>query len=74
MKDKNAMHRKILRLVLPIAFQQFMLALVGACDALMLGKLHQNICTLRLCISGIIVGSALLSRSARAYPSEKTQS
>lgn len=42
MKDKNAMHRKILRLVLPIAFQQFMLALVGACDALMLGKLHQN--------------------------------
>lgn len=27
---------------MPIAFQQFMLALVGACDALMLGKLNQD--------------------------------
>ncbi len=30
------------RLVLPITFQQFMLALVGASDALMLGRLNQD--------------------------------
>ncbi|MDO4260879.1 MAG: MATE family efflux transporter [Eubacteriales bacterium] len=34
--------RKLLRLVLPIAFQQFMLALVSASDALMLGALMQE--------------------------------
>lgn len=34
--------KKSIRLVLPIAFQQFMLALVSACDAIMLGKLNQN--------------------------------
>ncbi len=34
--------RKMISLVLPIAFQQFMLALVGALDALMLGAIHQD--------------------------------
>lgn len=34
--------RKLTSLVLPIAFQQFMLALVGASDALMLGMLTQD--------------------------------
>ncbi len=34
--------RKLLSVVLPIAFQQFMLALVSATDALMLGKLTQD--------------------------------
>ncbi len=33
---------KLLSIVLPVAFQQFMLALVGASDALMLGKLTQD--------------------------------
>ncbi len=33
---------KLLSIVLPIAFQQFMLALVSAIDALMLGKLTQD--------------------------------
>lgn len=33
---------RILRFALPIAVQQFMLALVSACDALMLGGLSQN--------------------------------
>lgn len=33
---------KLLTIVLPIAFQQFMLALVSASDALMLGKLTQD--------------------------------
>lgn len=33
---------KIIRLVAPIAFQQFMLALVGASDAVMLGRLNQD--------------------------------
>ena len=39
---KTELHNKILSLVLPIAFSQFMLTLVSACDALMLGKLAQN--------------------------------
>ncbi|MDO4381081.1 MAG: MATE family efflux transporter [Clostridia bacterium] len=34
--------KKLVTLVLPIAFQQFMLALVSACDALMLGALTQD--------------------------------
>ena len=42
MRKSNDLHKKIVHLVIPIAFQQFMFALVGACDALMLGKLHQN--------------------------------
>ena len=33
---------KLLSIVLPVAFQQFMLALVSASDALMLGKLTQD--------------------------------
>ncbi len=33
---------KILKLALPITAQQFMLALVSACDAFMLGGLNQN--------------------------------
>ncbi|MCM1243100.1 MAG: MATE family efflux transporter, partial [Roseburia sp.] len=41
-KSKNPLYQKLFHLVLPIAFQQFMLALVGASDALMLGRLHQN--------------------------------
>ena len=32
----------MLRLILPIAFQQFMLALVSACDVVMLGRLSQT--------------------------------
>ena len=39
---KTELHNKIVSLVLPIAFSQFMLTLVSACDALMLGKLAQN--------------------------------
>lgn len=35
-------NKKLLYLVLPIAFQQFMLALVSASDAVMLGRLSQN--------------------------------
>lgn len=42
MKDTETLYKKIIRLVLPISFQQFILALVGACDAVMLGKLSQN--------------------------------
>lgn len=34
--------KEMFRLALPIAFQQFMIALVGASDAVMLGKLSQN--------------------------------
>lgn len=36
-------YNKLLVLVLPIAFQQFMLALVSASDALMLGSIDQNL-------------------------------
>lgn len=39
---KRSLRKEIVRLALPIALQQFMTALVGACDAIMLGKLSQN--------------------------------
>jgi Na+-driven multidrug efflux pump len=42
MKNTDTLYKKMFCLVLPIAFQQFMLALVSACDAIMLGKLNQN--------------------------------
>lgn len=44
MKNKKdpAFTRKLISLVLPIAFQQFMLALVSASDALMLGVISQD--------------------------------
>ncbi|MBD5509495.1 MAG: MATE family efflux transporter [Lachnospiraceae bacterium] len=42
MAEKENLYNKMLRLVLPISFQQLMLALVGASDAIMLGKLDQN--------------------------------
>lgn len=38
----NEFTNKILKLALPITAQQFMLALVSACDAFMLGRLNQN--------------------------------
>ncbi|MCM1123627.1 MAG: MATE family efflux transporter [Eubacterium sp.] len=42
MNTAETLQKKMIRLVLPIAFQQFMLALVGASDAVMLGRLNQN--------------------------------
>lgn len=39
---KQSLRKEIVRLALPIALQQFMTALVGACDAIMLGKLSQD--------------------------------
>lgn len=39
---KRGLRKEIVRLALPIALQQFMTALVGACDAIMLGKLSQD--------------------------------
>lgn len=39
---KDTLLQKLITLVLPIAFQQFMLALVNASDAIMLGKLNQD--------------------------------
>ena len=41
-KQSNDFNKKLLSLVLPIAFQQFMLALVSASDAFMLGMLTQD--------------------------------
>ena len=38
----KAFNRKLLSLALPIAFQNLMLALVAAADALMLGRFNQN--------------------------------
>ena len=38
----RSLRKEIVRLALPIALQQFMTALVGACDAIMLGKLSQD--------------------------------
>lgn len=42
MSNKSEFSKKLFKLVLPIAFEQFMLSLVSACDALMLGKLSQE--------------------------------
>ena len=42
MSKQNDFIKKLMTLVLPIAFQQFMLALVSASDALMLGALSQD--------------------------------
>ena len=42
MKETDILKQKMIRLVFPIAFQQFMIALVGASDAVMLGRLSQN--------------------------------
>ena len=39
---KRSLRKEIVRLALPIALQQFMTALVGVCDAIMLGKLSQD--------------------------------
>ena len=39
---KRSLRKEIVRLALPIALQQFMTALVGSCDAIMLGKLSQD--------------------------------
>lgn len=39
---KRSLRKEIVKLALPIALQQFMTALVGACDAIMLGKLSQD--------------------------------
>ena len=39
---KRSLRKEIVRLAFPIALQQFMTALVGACDAVMLGKLSQD--------------------------------
>ena len=39
---RDGFFAKLLTLVFPIAFQQFMLASVSASDALMLGKLAQD--------------------------------
>ena len=39
---KRSLRKEIVRLAFPIALQQFMTALVGACDAIILGKLSQD--------------------------------
>ena len=41
-RDDTMFYVKLRRLVLPLAFQQFMLAAVSASDALMLGVLSQD--------------------------------
>lgn len=41
--DKREFRRKLTSLVLPITFQQFMLAVVSASDALMVGVIGQDL-------------------------------
>ena len=40
--QKKEFYRKLIRLVMPMAFQQLMLALVGVSDAIMMGFLNQD--------------------------------
>ena len=42
MNKDNPLRSKMISLVIPIAFQQLMLALVSASDAVMLGFVNQN--------------------------------
>lgn len=49
---KRSLRKEIVRLALPIALQQFMTALVGACDAIMLGKLKVKSGCHVSCITG----------------------
>lgn len=42
MDDRREFHRRLFKLILPITFQQIMLGLVSASDALMLGALSQD--------------------------------
>lgn len=42
MEDKKTLFKEIWHLALPVAFSQFMIALVSACDAVMLGRLDQD--------------------------------
>ena len=41
--DRRIFRKKLMTLVLPIAFQQFMLAVVSASDALMVGTIEQDL-------------------------------
>lgn len=63
---------KLTSLVLPIAFQQFMLALVSASDAVMLGKINQNFMSavslagqiqfvLNLFLAAMTIGTSILA-------------
>ena len=40
-EEKSAFYRRVVQIAAPIAFQSLMLALVAACDALMLGRIAQ---------------------------------
>lgn len=42
MKTSDSLQKEIIKLALPIAFGQFMTALVGASDAIMLGRMEQD--------------------------------
>ena len=50
--NNDIFRKKLVRLVLPIAFQQFMLAIVSASDALMLGKVEQE------SLAAVVIGRA----------------
>ncbi len=55
MKDGNTLGKEITRLTLPMAFQQFMPALVGASDAVMLGQLDQNAMSALFFVSPVLL-------------------
>lgn len=80
---KDALLKKLITLVLPIAFQQFMLALVSASDAVMLGKLNQDSLSaaslagqvsfvLNLFISAITIGENMFVAQYWGKGDEKT--
>lgn len=54
MKGEQTFAKKLTALVMPIAFQQFMLALVSASDAFMLGALSQDY------LSAVSLGSQMM--------------
>lgn len=71
-QEKAIFYRKLITLVFPIAFQQFMLAAVSASDALMLGALNQESLSavslagqvqfvFNLFLGGLTVGTSILA-------------
>lgn len=72
MMQKESFYKKLLALAVPVAFQHLMLALVGAADAIMLGRLEQEAMSAvslagqvlyvqSLFVDGISVGVGVLS-------------
>ena len=67
-RKNDDLSEKLVKLVVPIAIQQFMLALVSATDAVMLGGCHNSPRGCRTHQNSISAYSCDLSGQIRQYP------